>query len=120
MSELITPKERCDTCAFREGTEASKDEITRLKVSLCLQSRTPFNCHEAPGGIAGLVVCRGFLDAITASPEKPNIAEWKQDLAGRLLEVIENVETDPDRFADGAAIETQIRNVIDAMSEARA
>lgn len=58
MSEYLTIQERCHDCAFREGTEASRSEITQIKARLCLETMEPFNCHVAPAAI-----CKGWADA---------------------------------------------------------
>lgn len=60
--------ERCSTCAYRPGTEASGDEVdrglTRVRLAL-LDAAQPFYCHE-PGPIAGKRrLCIGHMDAMS-------------------------------------------------------
>lgn len=42
----ITLHEKCATCAFRPGTEASKSANTLLKAQLCALTGELFLCHE--------------------------------------------------------------------------
>jgi hypothetical protein len=69
--------ERCSTCAYRPGTEASGNDadpgLTRVRLAL-LDAAQPFYCHEGPGGreLAPEVpdaerrLCIGHADALTA------------------------------------------------------
>lgn len=92
---MTAMRERCAGCAFREGSRASQDRFVAIKVALCLESRTPFFCHEnavedvIPDGEAR--VCRGYLDAVAdtaragTSERARDILRWAADVdAGRL------------------------------------
>lgn len=61
--------ERCSTCAYRAGTEASGDEVDRGLVRLrraLLDAAQPFYCHDE-GPIAGKKrLCIGHMDAISS------------------------------------------------------
>ena len=48
----------CATCAFREGTEANRSELTLLRALFCVAGLVPFLCHEKPGA------CRGWIAAV--------------------------------------------------------
>lgn len=61
--------DRCATCAYRPGTEASGDEVdpglTRVRRAL-LNAAQPFYCHDTcpiPGGPRRL--CIGHMDAMS-------------------------------------------------------
>jgi hypothetical protein len=59
--------ERCATCAYRQGTEASGDDVdrglTRFRRAL-LDAAQPFMCHE-PGPMPGRQrLCIGHMDAM--------------------------------------------------------
>jgi hypothetical protein len=69
---------RCATCAFRPGTEASRTETTVLMARLCLMSGETFECHERTAP------CAGFLYALNARQPEP---EWCQAVAGELLDL---------------------------------
>jgi hypothetical protein len=61
--------DRCATCAYRQGTEASGDEVdrglTRFRRAL-LDAAEPFMCHE-PGPIPGKQrLCIGHMNAMGA------------------------------------------------------
>jgi hypothetical protein len=104
---LYTPIERCAGCAFTPGTVANGNESTQLTVNLCIEACRPFHCHERVHELQreGLTeeiaieqakaegnfpVCRGFADAIETLEAKGRYdegAEWKRDLAGKLLDV---------------------------------
>ena len=43
----------CATCAFREGTEANRSELTLLRALFCVAGLVPFLCHEKPGACRG-------------------------------------------------------------------
>lgn len=65
----VAAGERCSTCAYRQGTEASGDEVdrglTRLRRAL-LDAAQPFYCHE-DGPIPGKKrLCIGHMDAMAA------------------------------------------------------
>lgn len=115
--ELITPKERCATCAFREGTVASKNRLTVLKAQLCLKTGGHFLCHEAPMVLRDSVLCRGYVDALTVTMGRPIEAEWKRLLYSKLLGVIDKYEDDPDNFSDDH-FDAEIRNVIQEVGAA--
>ena len=61
--------ERCSTCAYRAGTEASGDEVDRGLVRLrraLLDAAQAFYCHDE-GPIPGKKrLCIGHMDAISA------------------------------------------------------
>lgn len=61
--------DRCATCAYRQGTEASGDEVdrglTRVRRAL-LDAAQPFYCHE-DGPIPGKRrLCIGHMNALSA------------------------------------------------------
>jgi hypothetical protein len=52
-------RERCDTCAFRLGTDANTYAPTILNAAKCVMEHEPFYCHE--GDPAGpLPICAGY------------------------------------------------------------
>jgi len=91
--------ERCATCAYRQGTEASGDEVdrglTRFRRAL-LNAAEPFMCHE-DGPIPGKKrLCIGHMNAMCARdragyyrahpPDAPSVvAELRE--ANRLREL---------------------------------
>lgn len=99
MPELIpgiipdrAPVERCSTCAYRPGTSANSDRVTLIKAQLCLETRVPFYCHEAPEGYA---LCRGWVDALALRMKKgadEGTPQWKHDVKDALLELIASAE----------------------------
>lgn len=89
--DILRRHERCDTCAFRPGTQANLQWTTQLKARLCVKTGTLFHCHEEPEGI----LCAGFADAITHRYETGELQrspEWKQAIYRELLEVLDDVE----------------------------
>lgn len=56
---------RCETCAFRPGTEANRTAKTILSASKCLEGRRTFFCHEGECTAEGfpLTPCRGYMGA---------------------------------------------------------
>lgn len=93
--------ERCKGCAMRSGTEANTADFTQLTLSLCIETGTPFHCHDGNEGH----LCRGFHDAFVAKVERGDYEKqpkWKNDLAIYLLGVLARVrqgET-PDIFEE--------------------
>lgn len=64
----VAASERCSTCAYRQGTEASGDVadrgLTRVRLAL-LDAAQPFYCHE-DGPIPGKKrLCIGHMSAMT-------------------------------------------------------
>lgn len=64
----VAASERCSTCAYRQGTEASGDVedrgLTRLRRAL-LDAAQPFYCHE-DGPIPGKKrLCIGHMNAMS-------------------------------------------------------
>lgn len=61
--------ERCSTCAYRAGTEASGDEVdrglTRVRRAL-LDAAQPFYCHEQGPIREKKRLCIGHMDAMLA------------------------------------------------------
>lgn len=85
-------KEPCATCAFRQGTEANKDQITQLKVQLCLGSGTPFLCHE-PQGEGHM--CGGFANALEAAVKRGDYKDeddWRRSFMRACLDEIGEFE----------------------------
>lgn len=79
-------KEKCDTCAFRPGTQANRSALTVLKARLCAQAGQPFHCHEnavfvTPSGKEIKTHDRNRIDVIGRVPHgeyKPKAGEdWK-------------------------------------------
>jgi hypothetical protein len=111
MDDLYQAIERCEGCAFREGTAASQSDATQLTAKLCLQAARPFFCHERvhelqrdglPASVAmeqakregNFPVCRGFVDAMSVLDNKGEYTEataWRRDLANRLLDLMDEV-----------------------------
>jgi hypothetical protein len=90
--------ERCSTCAYRQGTEASGDDVDRglkrFRLAL-LDAAQPFYCHEA-GPIPGKKrLCIGHMDAMSARgragfykanpPDAPEVLEELRE-ASRIRE----------------------------------
>lgn len=70
--EYVTLRDRCLTCAYREGTEASKSPNTVLKAALCLETGEPFLCHSDPSRRA---LCKGWVDAFVVRIRKATIED---------------------------------------------
>lgn len=100
--------ERCSTCAYRQGTEASGDNVdrglTRFRRAL-LDAAQPFMCHEV-GPIAGRQrLCIGHMDAMTARfragyyeqhpPDAPEVAEELRE-AHAIRELFYSYGEEPD------------------------
>lgn len=108
----IRRREKCQTCAFRVGTEANKSKLTLIKASLCADTGTPFLCHE---DTPLEVMCSGFTDMfanrVNSIRDQP---QWKNELAGHLLEVIDEAETGKLKHEEYGA---RIKSILDKMNE---
>jgi hypothetical protein len=80
---------RCDDCAFREGTEANKYEMTRLKAQLCAEIPEEFQCHRRDGLCAGWVALTNKLNAEGFHAHQQ---PWQRKLKETLLECIRRIE----------------------------
>lgn len=76
--EYVTLRDRCLTCAYREGTEASKSPNTVLKAALCLETGEPFLCHSDPSRRA---LCKGWVDAFAVRVRKGTIEDDLEKVA---------------------------------------
>lgn len=116
---------KCQTCAFRPGTEANTDAITGIKAKLCAENAEPFYCHEnllpdgtLPEGEEQL--CAGFVDAMAALNAKGFYEadpDWRRDWRKHLLALIQQCEDD-DRAGirlDVPQVEKRIAESIAAM-----
>ena len=104
-------KERCATCAYRPGTEASRDETTLLTARLCAIAGEPFFCHEeqVSHGEERQEVCAGFLAAVEAQGPEP---EWRRDVADGMLRLMEEAAEHPADFDTDAKAAAKIRAVL--------
>lgn len=81
---------RCSGCAFTEGTEAHRDDLTVLTAELCVQSGEPLFCHanaiedKLPRGSER--VCRGYIEQCARRGQQP---AWKAAVAAEALRLIE-------------------------------
>jgi len=85
-------KNHCATCAFRNGTEANKDDLTQQKVELCIGSGTPFFCHEEG---TSHHLCAGFANALDAKVKRGDYKpedQWRRDVQVGLLALITEAE----------------------------
>jgi hypothetical protein len=89
-SEKARP-DRCQGCAFTEGTEANQSLATQIKAKLCLRLSEPFYCHEADGTDPP-TVCRGFIQALGESTRSGlgPLSPQQYQIAAEVLEVIRN------------------------------
>lgn len=107
--------ERCETCAFRPGTEANGSVLTRLKARLCAEAGEPFYCHEPIEDLtregmifsaayvtlqeAGeLQLCGGYVrlvDSLQRAGFYERDEEWRRRTRRGLLSLIERAEQDP-------------------------
>ncbi len=82
--------ERCATCAYRPGTEASGDAVdqglTRLRLAL-LDAAMPFFCHEE-GPTPERRLCVGHMDALS----KRTVTGYYEEHPPSAPEVIGEVE----------------------------
>lgn len=100
---------RCDDCAFRPGTEASKSERTVMLAQLCAEAGELFTCHRREGICAGYAAELNRLGAewFAAQPE------WKMALRRELIDLIHRAG---DGELDLAAEMDKIMDRIDAAS----
>jgi hypothetical protein len=89
--ELVTWPERCLTCAYRDGTEASKSEATLLKARLCMESGELFLCHADPSRRA---ICKGWVDAFAVRLHSGKLQQdpWRRELAAAMAQSITDAE----------------------------
>lgn len=107
-------RERCATCAYRAGTEASRSKSTLLTAKLCALAAEPFYCHEerlAPGADDSVrtVVCAGHTAAVLALGDVP---DWQRALAVSMLTLMEEVDERPADFDTDRKCVTAIRRMI--------
>lgn len=76
--EYVTLRDRCETCAYREGTEANRSVNTMLKAQLCLESGEPFLCHS---DLSRRALCRGWVDAFTVKLRKGSVTNDLERIA---------------------------------------
>jgi hypothetical protein len=81
--------ERCATCAFRAGTDASRSPITQLRAKLCIISGDYFLCHESPLE----AWCAGVAESLGArrASGKLDFGSMEAELARRTLDFIDDV-----------------------------
>ena len=92
MSEdLLTWKERCGTCAYRPGTEASRSEFTLMKANLCMDAGEVFLCHEDPSHRA---ICKGWVDVFAARLRSGKQPRVDPEVAKAMSEAITKAEDD--------------------------
>lgn len=130
--------EKCGTCAFRAGTEASESPFTLLKARLSAENGEPFYCHEPmetlmkaePGlplseaidylrGEGEMRLCGGaarLMDRLAAQGHFERDEEWRQLVRRALLELIHRAETEPGFDLD----ETAFRQMLEATIEKEA
>lgn len=89
--EFITIAERCHDCAFRPGTVPNQSSNTQMKAKLCVMARDPFYCHIAPPKDGVKPLCRGYVDAVEATLDKPE-PDWKRDVYASLADLITDYE----------------------------
>ena len=90
MKTLETMPDKCATCAFRLGTEASRQPLTVLKARLCAQIGEPFYCHDnavfiTPAGKTIDMSNRNRVDFIEKVPRgeyQPRPGEQWKNCAG--------------------------------------
>jgi hypothetical protein len=82
---------RCDDCAFRPGTDASRCERTVLLANLCAEAGEVFNCHRREGLCAGWAQKINELGPDWLRSQPP----WKQTLRKELIELIHLSGTQP-------------------------
>lgn len=107
----LLARERCLTCAYRSGTEASASKSTQLTAQLCVLSGEPFYCHEevvAPGA-ERVLVCAGHLAATAALGPVP---EWRGALAASMLTLMEEADERPEDFDSDRKCVTAIRRMV--------
>lgn len=94
--------DRCATCAYRQGTEASGDEVdrglTRVRRAL-LAAAQPFYCHE-DGPIPGKRrLCIGHMDAMSARTRAGHYEQHPPDAPEVLEELREASRLRDELFA---------------------
>lgn len=102
--------DRCATCAFRPGTEASRDPTTLLMARLCLLGGDIFQCHEIER--AG-EPCAGFLAAKIALPEPPG---WQQQTSAAMLDLLAEAVAHPVDFDSEEKIVARIRGSLECLN----
>lgn len=67
IRELPLLFRRCKGCAFRTGTEAFRNQLTRSAALECVSRSHPFMCHMAEDEIGEKThLCAGWADAIVS------------------------------------------------------
>ncbi len=109
-TEADPSPDRCATCAYRSGTDASRTPTTVMLARLCVLSGEPFSCHERPD------VCAGHAAAV-ASRQKAGIVEpeWRRLLYLEMSEVLVDAANGPALSdAEAAAV---VRGIVDRVGE---
>ncbi len=115
----ISLHEKCETCAFRPGTQANNHPSTLLKARLCAMTGEYFLCHEHNPdiGVSHLqpVLCRGWLDLFENNLHSGRVQDgWQRDISLAITEVICDAEADPVRYRSEDAVNALIKSKIDA------
>lgn len=95
-------RDRCATCAFRPGTEASETPGTMLTAQLCVLSGERFECHETDR--AG-EPCIGWQRAVEA---RGAIPEWRRKAGAAMLALLRDADHCPERFDSDEQIATEV------------